>query len=118
MEILKTRRVPATGETPTPKVEVKPKDPTEKALEDFEARFQKGDLPDNMLEVSIVSGPIAQVLKGAGLTQSTSDALRMIDGGGVRLNGEKVNDRTLVLTPGQTVVLQVGKRKFVKVTLV
>jgi tyrosyl-tRNA synthetase len=90
----------------------------EKALEDFETRFQKGALPANMLEVSIVSGPIAQVLKGVGLTQSTSDALRMIDGGGVKLNGEKVNDRSSVLIAGQTVVLQVGKRKFAKVTLV
>ena len=90
----------------------------EKALEDFEARFQKGDLPDNMLEISISSGPIAQVLKGVGLTQSTSDAFRMIDGGGVKLNGERVSDKKSVLTPGQTVVLQVGKRKFAKVTLV
>ena len=90
----------------------------EKALEDFETRFQKGDLPDNMLEISISSGPIAQVLKGVGLTQSTSDAFRMIDGGGVKLNGERVSDKKSVLTPGQTVVLQVGKRKFAKVTLV
>ncbi|AJP49392.1 tyrosine--tRNA ligase [Rugosibacter aromaticivorans] len=90
----------------------------EKALEDFEARFQKGALPDNMPELSIAGGPIAQVLKGAGLTQSTSDALRMIDGGGVRLNGEKVNDRNSVLNPGQTIVLQVGKRKFARVNLV
>lgn len=90
----------------------------ERALEDFEARFQKGALPDNMPEVCSASGPIAQVLKGAGLTQSTSDALRMIDGGGVRLNGEKVSDRNLLLNSGQTIVLQVGKRKFARIILV
>lgn len=89
-----------------------------KALEDFEARFQKGNLPDNMPEVRVMSGSIAQVLKGAGLTRSTSDALRMIDGGGVKLNGEKVNDRSTVLNAGQTVVLQVGKRRFAKVILI
>lgn len=90
----------------------------EMALADFEARFQRGVLPDNMPEISVAAGTIAQVLKAAGLTQSTSDALRMIEGGGVRLNGEKVSDRGLVLAVGQSVVLQVGKRKFARVALI
>jgi tyrosyl-tRNA synthetase len=89
----------------------------EDALTDFEARFQKGMLPDEIPEISIPAGSIAQVLKATGLTQSTSEALRMIDGGGVRLDGEKVSDRGLVLPAGHTVILQVGKRKFARVTL-
>jgi tyrosyl-tRNA synthetase len=87
------------------------------ALADFEARFQKGILPENMPEINVSAGSIAQVLKASGLTQSTSDALRMIEGGGVRLNGEKVRDRNLILPIGESVVLQVGKRKFARVVL-
>jgi tyrosyl-tRNA synthetase len=75
-------------------------------------------LPDDMPEVCVAAGSLAQVLKAAGLTPSTSDALRMIDGGGVRLNGEKVGDRTAILKAGESVVLQVGKRKFARVTLI
>lgn len=87
------------------------------ALADFEARFQRGALPDEMPELSIPAASIAQVLKQASLVASTSEAFRMIEGGGVRANGEKVADRNLVLTAGETVVLQVGKRKFARVTL-
>ncbi|MBV2234855.1 MAG: tyrosine--tRNA ligase [Sterolibacterium sp.] len=92
------------------------------ALEDFEARFQRGAQPEDMPELSLTAGdtglPIAQVLKQAGLTASTSDALRMIDQGGVRLNSEKVSDKTLRLGAGEVVVLQVGKRKFARITLI
>lgn len=88
------------------------------ALAEFEARFQRGVLPEDMPEISVAAGPIAQVLKAAGLTPSTSDALRMIDGGGVRIDGEKVGDRNTALLAGECVVLQVGKRKFARVTLV
>ncbi len=84
------------------------------ALADFEARFQRGAMPDDMPEVSVPAGAIAQVLKQAGLVTSTSEALRMIDGGGVRLNGEKVADKGLLLPAGETVVLQVGKRKYAR----
>jgi tyrosyl-tRNA synthetase len=94
-----------------------PKDADE-ALAEFEARFQRGVLPDDMPEVSVTAGSLAQVLKAAGLTPSTSDALRMIDGGGVRINGEKVDDRNAALIAGESVVLQVGKRKFARVTLI
>jgi len=88
------------------------------ALAEFEARFQRGVLPEDMPEIAVAAGPIAQVLKAAGLTPSTSDALRMIEGGGVRINGEKVGDRATALTAGECVVLQVGKRKYARVTLV
>ena len=89
----------------------------EDALADFEARFQRGAMPDDMPEVTVPAGAIAQVLKQAGLVTSTSEALRMIEGGGVRLNGEKVADKGLLLPAGETVVLQVGKRKFARVRL-
>ena len=88
------------------------------ALADFEARFQRGALPDDMPELSLPAGAIANVLKQAGLVASTSEAFRMMDGGGVRANGEKVKDKTLLLAAGETVVLQVGKRKFARVTLI
>ena len=87
------------------------------ALADFEARFQRGALPDDIAELAMPAAPIAQVLKQAGLVASTSEALRMIEGGGVRANGEKIADKGLVLKAGETVVLQVGKRKFARVTL-
>jgi tyrosyl-tRNA synthetase len=87
------------------------------ALADFEARFQRGALPDEMPELSVAGGPVAQVLKLAGLVASTSEAGRMIEGGGVRIDGEKVSDKGLVLPAGKTVVMQVGKRKFARVTL-
>jgi len=89
----------------------------ELALEDFQARFQRGALPDDMPEISVVAAPIAQVLKQAGLVTSTSEAMRLIEGGGVRLDGDKVSDKALVMGAGKTVVLQVGKRKFARVLL-
>ena len=94
----------------------------EKALADFDARFKHGAVPDEMPEVTLKCGPaglsIAQVLKQAGLTPSTSEALRMIEQGGVKLNGDKVSDKGLLLTPGAATVVQVGKRKFARVTLI
>jgi tyrosyl-tRNA synthetase len=93
------------------------KQDADRALEDFLARFQRGALPEDMPEFSIAAAPIAQVMKQAGLVASTSEAMRLIDGGGVRLDGEKVSDKTLVLPAGATLVLQVGKRKFARVTL-
>ena len=91
------------------------------ALADFEARFRQGALPDDMPELEIVTenGQIglAQLLKQANLTASTSEAIRMMGQGGVKVDGEKVEDKTLLLNSGVTVVLQVGKRKFARVTL-
>jgi tyrosyl-tRNA synthetase len=89
----------------------------EKALADFEARFQRGAMPDSMPEFSLEAAPIAQILKKAGLVASTSEALRMIESGGVRLDGSKVENKALVLERGATVVLQVGKRKFARVAI-
>ena len=92
------------------------------AQDDFIARFQRGAMPDQMPEVTIAVGveglAIPQLLRQAGLTASTSESLRMIDQGGVRLNGERVSDKGLVLPAGAPVVLQVGKRKFARVSLV
>ena len=89
----------------------------EAALADFEARFQRGAMPDDMPSLTVPAAQVGQVLKQAGLVASTSEAMRMIEGGGVRLNGEKLSDKTLSLKGGETVVLQVGKRKFARVTL-
>ncbi|HYC38189.1 MAG TPA: tyrosine--tRNA ligase [Usitatibacter sp.] len=91
------------------------------ALEDFELRFRHGGVPEDLAEQVIeVPGdavPIAQVLKSSGVCPSTSDAHRMIEQGGVRVNGEKVSDKSLRLDAGATYVLQVGKRKFARVSL-
>jgi len=93
----------------------------DKAAADFESRFKQGAIPDNMPEVTLPTGgePMLfyQVLKQAGLTASTSEAIRMIEQGGVRMNGEKVSDKALKLAAGGPFVLQIGKRKFVKVQL-
>lgn len=88
-----------------------------KAHEDFLARFQRGAMPEDMPHLSISAGPIAQVLKQSALVASTSEALRLIDGGGVRINGEKIVDKAMILQSGSTFVLQVGKRKFARITL-
>jgi tyrosyl-tRNA synthetase len=95
----------------------------ERAQADFEARHREGTMPENMPEVTVQTHgrqvPIAQVLKQAGLTASTSEALRMIEQGGVRRDGEKVSDKSVALSAtDRLVVLQVGKRKFARVTLV
>ncbi|MDI1298268.1 tyrosine--tRNA ligase [Methylotenera sp.] len=92
----------------------------EKALADFQTRA-KGGIPDDVPEVSInIEGEnvgIAQLLKLAGLVESTSEAYRAIEQGGVKLNSDKVTDRNLQLSKGLTVVAQVGKRKFANVII-
>ena len=94
----------------------------EEALAEFEARFQRGALPDDMPELSLagVDGALAvpQLLKLAGLVPSTSEAIRQIAAGGVRLDGERVVDKGASVPAGATVVAQVGKRKFARVTVV
>jgi tyrosyl-tRNA synthetase len=93
----------------------------QKALADFEARFKQGQIPDEMPEYALSTGgePLLfyQLLKQANLTASTSEAMRMIEQGGVRLDGEKVSDKTLRLPAGGPYVIQVGKRKFARVRL-
>lgn len=88
------------------------------ALDEFEARFKQGAIPDDIAEVTLSGAPIGIVaaLKQAGLAPSTSEAIRNIEQGGVRLDSEKVSDRHVQLAAG-TYVLQVGKRKFAKVTI-
>lgn len=87
------------------------------AMHEFIARFQRSEIPDNLPEVSVAAGYVAAILRQAGLVASTSEAFRMIDGGGVRVDGEKVGDRNARLSAGACVVLQVGKRKFVRVVI-
>jgi tyrosyl-tRNA synthetase len=91
------------------------------ALADFEARFRQGvlpeDLPEFVVEANGVALSIVQVLKMTGLTGSTSEALRMIEQGGVRADGDKVVDKAACLAVGVPVVLQIGKRKFARVIL-
>ena len=93
----------------------------EDALAEFEARFRQGVLPDDMPELMLpgTGRPLAlvQVLKQTGLTASTSEAMRMIEQGAVRANGERVSDKTRSVAAGETIVLQIGKRRFAKVTV-
>lgn len=89
----------------------------EKARADFEARFQRGDMPEEIPEFVLPSMLLPQALKQVGLVVSTSEAMRMIDGGGVRIDGTKVEDKSLRLQGGTIVVLQVGKRKFARVSV-
>lgn len=92
----------------------------EKALHDFQTRA-KGGVPDSIpavcLKIDADSIGIAQLLKMAGLVDSTSEAMRAIEQGGVKLDSEKVNDKHLQLNKGMTVVAQVGKRKFAKISI-
>lgn len=93
----------------------------EQAHQDFIKRFQKNALPDDIPEVTIESGEamaIGNLLKEAGLVASTSEAMRMIKQGAVKLNGEdKVTDGKLVIEVGTEQIYQVGKRKFAKIKL-
>ena len=92
----------------------------EKALADFQTR-SKGGIPDEIPEVTIAiegdSIGIAQLLKQANLVTSTSEAFRAIEQGGIKLDGEKVSDKSFLLNKGTSVVAQVGKRKFANVTI-
>ena len=97
------------------------KSAAEQALINFELR-SKGGIPDEVPEMTITIDhdtiPVALLLKQAGLVPSTSEGLRSIDQGGVKLDGEKITDKGLTLARGVTVVAQVGKRKFAKVKIV
>jgi tyrosyl-tRNA synthetase len=88
------------------------------ARESFEARFSRGALPETLQEVSVAGAPVSigQLLKQAGLVASTSEALRNVEQGGVRVDGDKVSDKALKLGAG-TYVVQVGKRRAARVTV-
>lgn len=91
------------------------------AREGFIAQFAKGRVPDDIPEFTFEAGgegiAIANLLKDAGLTSSTSDAMRMIQQGAVKIDGEKVSDKSVKIQPGTDSVFQVGKRKFAKVAV-
>ncbi len=97
-------------------------DAAEKAKTEFIARFQKGAMPAEIEELSVASNEgnlgIAHLLKAAGLVSSTSEAFRMIKQGAVKIDGERVESRDLVVDAGTCHVYQVGKRKFARVQLV
>ncbi len=92
----------------------------EAAKQDFIQRFSQQEIPDDLAEMTMdlnAAMPLVQVLKLADLVSSTSDAYRMIDQGAVRMDGQKITDRKceMRLQSGDAVVLQVGRRKFIKI---
>jgi len=93
----------------------------EAAKQEFISRFQQGAMPDDIPEKSLASQEgqlgLAHLLKGADLVSSTSEAFRMIKQGAVRIDGERIEDRSLQIKAGSTHIYQVGKRKFARVTL-
>jgi tyrosyl-tRNA synthetase len=93
----------------------------EQAEADFASRFREGEMPGEMPEL-VIQAPggsivVVQLLKQAQLTPSTSEATRMIEQGGVKLDGERVSDKGLKIPAGRTVVAQVGKRKWARITV-
>ena len=93
----------------------------EEALVAFEARFKEGALPEAMPEMTLDTQgaglSIGQLAKRSGIVESTSDALRLIAQRGLKLDGDVVTDKALVVAPGSTVVVQAGKRRFARVTV-
>lgn len=86
----------------------------------FVERFQKGEIPNDLIEQFVTNEPgmtIAQLLKKLNLTNSTSEANRLINQGGVKINGERVSDPTNILSGDATYIIQVGKRRIAKVCL-
>ncbi len=92
-----------------------------RARDDFIARFARGEIPSEITECELATENgqlgIANVLRCAGLTASNSEGFRMLKQGAVRVDGAKTTDRDLVLKAGTTYVIQVGRRKFARVTL-
>lgn len=90
------------------------------ARQGFENQFKKGELPDDIPEITLTVGAegmaIANVLKEAGLTNSTSDAMRMIKQGAAKIDGEKITDKSLLIQAGVESIFQVGKRKYAKIS--
>ncbi len=90
----------------------------EAALASFEARFRDGAIPENIPEINVLGAPVGilKLLREAGLVASGAEAQRNVEQGGVRVDGDKIEDKALQLSAG-TYVLQVGKRKFARVTI-
>jgi tyrosyl-tRNA synthetase len=90
----------------------------QEAEAEFESRFRRGELPQEMAEVKVAAGgTFAQILKLAGLVESTSEANRLIEQGGVKIDGERLSDRSANAEAGRSYVMQVGKRKFARITV-
>ena len=93
----------------------------EDAVREFQQRFKKGELPEDMPERQVRAPggrlPITNLLKEAALTKSTTEARRMIEQGAVRMDGERVEDLSLEVDAGTTGIFQVGKRRFARVTV-
>jgi len=93
----------------------------QKALQDFQTRAKGGvpdEIPELILNIEGESVGLAQMLKIANMVESTSEAIRAIQQGGVKLDSVKIEDKNLKLNKGLTVVAQVGKRKFAKITII
>jgi len=97
------------------------KNAADQALAQFEARFKEGAIPDEMPEMTLHSAgagmAVAQLAKQAGVVESTSEALRLIQQRGLRIDGDVVSDKSLTIPAGRTVVVQAGKRRFARVTV-
>ena len=93
----------------------------EAALADFDARFRDHAVPADMASVTLHSNgrglALPQLCKQAGLTASTSEAQRLIEQRGLKIDGEVIADKSLIIGPGRTVVVQAGKRRFARVTV-
>jgi tyrosyl-tRNA synthetase len=91
------------------------------ARENFIAQFQKGQLPEEMPEIEVATEgkgmAIAHIIKAANLVEGTGEAGRLIQQGGVRVDGEKITDKNLHIEAKKTFILQVGKRRFAKITI-
>ena len=96
-------------------------DSGKKAKDAFISRFQKGKLPEEIetinLNLKVQEYPLTSLLKDSGLVQSTSEAMRLIKQGAVKVQGKKIEDTKLLITSGTTNLVQVGKRKIAKILL-
>ena len=93
-----------------------------KAAEDFAGLHRRGETPPDMPEVTIAASvdagvPLGELVRRAGLAKTNSEAMRLISQGAVRLDGERVSDRAMVVPTGSTSVVQVGKRRFARVVV-
>jgi len=97
-------------------------DAGKQARDGFENQFKKGEMPEDIPEITLTSEndgiPIANLLKDAGLTSSTSEAMRMLKQGAVKIDMQKISDKSLVVMKGEQHIVQVGKRKYAKVSVV
>ena len=92
-----------------------------RAADNFTRRHRRGQAPDDMPEVSVESAeggiPLGELIRRAGLANTNAEAMRLISQGAVRLDGERVSDRALIVPEGGAIVLQVGKRRFARVQI-